>query len=187
MLTSRGWWCLIVVLSLLTLGLFDERWTITLIALTLLLWFLGEWLLFALRVRLAVPALKVRRSVKDDRGPVDTLWAGHSFHVQVELRLPHWLGLPFVRFADRPPFGVERTRGVTEHQGALTADESLNLEYSIRCSTAGQARFEGLSIQLADFQGFFYHHTFVTEPKILRVLPPLADAEGHRPTTKRHN
>src|ERR1700736_4459939 len=97
MLTSRGWWFLIVVLSFLALGLFDERWTLTLLALTLLLWFLAEWFVFALRVRLAIPALALQRTVSDERGPVANLWAGHSFHVRLKLKLAHWLGLPYLR------------------------------------------------------------------------------------------
>src|SRR5438128_76 len=105
MLTSRGWWFLIVVLSLLALGVFDAppsrgghggHSTLMALTLTLLLWFLGEWLLFALRVSLAVPALRLRREVRDTRGPVDTLWAGRSFAVLVELRLPHWGSLPYL-------------------------------------------------------------------------------------------
>jgi uncharacterized protein (DUF58 family) len=187
MLTSRGWWFLVIVLSLLTVGLFDDRWTITLVALTLLLWFLGEWLLFALRARLAAPVLRLRRTIKDDRGIVDTLWVGHSFHIHVQVGLSHWLGLPFVRLVDLAPFGVERTRGNNERQGALSTGDPLMLDYSIRCPTAGKVRFEGVSVQLADFQGFFYHRAFLAAPQVLRVLPPLADAEGNRPTVKRHN
>src|SRR5712692_10815704 len=99
MLTSRAWWFLVVVLSLLAVGVFDNptwrvgggaHWTLILVTLTLLLWFLGEWLLFALRVSLAVPALRVRRELRDSRGPVDSLWAGRSFGVLVQLQLPHW-------------------------------------------------------------------------------------------------
>src|SRR5437667_1166792 len=103
MLTSRGWWLLVVVLSLLALGLVGDSSTLTLLTLTLLLWFLAEWLLFALRVRIVVPALHIRRLVADERGAVDTLWAGHTFQVRVEIELRHWLGLPFVRITDRVP------------------------------------------------------------------------------------
>ena len=61
------WWFLIVALSLLTVGVFDEplrpgrgaHWTLILLTLTLLLWFLGEWLLFAVRVCLVVPAVRL--------------------------------------------------------------------------------------------------------------------------------
>ena len=82
MITSRGWWFLVLIFSMLMLGAFDERgWTLTLLALTLVLWFMAEWFLFTLRIRLAVPALHCRREVSDERGPVDTLWAGRAFQV----------------------------------------------------------------------------------------------------------
>jgi uncharacterized protein (DUF58 family) len=196
MLTARGWWFLIIIISLLTVGAFDNQssrggetthWALTLLALTLLLWFLAEWLLFALRVSLVVPAVLVRREVRDARGPVVTLWAGRSFQVLVQLQLPHWGSLPYLRFSDHVPFVVEQGPGKTEVDGALSADNRLALTYTVRCSAAGRIRFEGIALQLADFQGFFHHATFIPGVAEYRVLPPLADAEGHRPTVKRHN
>src|SRR5439155_10991129 len=196
MLTSRGWWFLIVVLSLLAVAVLDTtpgrgasggHWILIGLTLTLLLWFLGEWLLFALRVSLAVPALRIRREVRDDRGPVDTLWAGRSFAVHVHLRLPHWGSLPYLKLTDHVPFGIEQGGGESAVDGALTAEHELALEYHLRCTAAGIVRFEGVAIQLADFQGFFYHGTFIAAVREYRVLPPLADVRGHRPTVKRHN
>src|SRR5262249_45207552 len=49
------------------------------------------------------------------------------------------------------------------------------------------ARLEGLKVQLADLQGFFYLQAFVPGVVAYRVLPRLVDAGGHSPTTKRHN
>jgi uncharacterized protein (DUF58 family) len=197
MLTSRAWWFLLVDLSLLVLAVFDEppwraggrgaHWTLMLVALTLLLWFLGEWLLFAVRVSLVVPALRARRELTDARGPVDSFWAGRSFNVLVQLRLPHWGSLPYLKLTDHVPFGIELGPGETEAAGALTAEHGLEQRYSIRCLTSGRIRFEGVGIQLADVQGFFYHATFIPGVREYRVLPPLADIEGHRPTVKRHN
>src|SRR5438270_246985 len=63
----------------------------------------------------------------------------------------------------------------------------LALAYSIRCTLAGRVRFEGLHIEVADLQGFFYHLAFLPDVVTLRVLPPLADARGRRPTVKRRN
>src|SRR5208283_1587492 len=39
----------------------------------------------------------------------------------------------------------------------------------------------------ADLQGFFYHRTFVRAVRTCRVLPVLADTQGHYPTLKRNN
>jgi uncharacterized protein (DUF58 family) len=60
-------------------------------------------------------------------------------------------------------------------------------QYRIRCPAAGLARFEGVHVQSADFQGFFYHATFLRAPLVLRVLPVLSSGAGRAATTKRHN
>jgi uncharacterized protein (DUF58 family) len=187
MITARGWWFVLFVLSLLSLGIFDDRRTSTLVGLTLFLWFLWQWLVFTLRVRLAVPSVRLRRELRDDRGRVESVWVGHTFQVHVEVQSSHWLGLPYVVVTDPLLFGVERTRGQGEREGSLTSEDRLSLTYSLRCSGPGQLRFDGVALELADFQGFFYHRTIVRDPRIFRVLPPLADSRGNRPTVKRNN
>ncbi len=186
MLTSQGWWFFIVACSLTTIGLFDRQPLLALLGLTLLLWFLAEWFLFALRVHLALPTCRLEREVRDDRGTVASLWAGHRFEVHVRLCLGHRLDLPFVRVLDSVPPGVELT-GQAEKQAVLASDQALTLAYHIRSGAPGRIRFEGLTIELADFQGFFYHATFLTAPQEYRVLPAMAGARGQRPTMKRHN
>src|SRR5436305_1210364 len=96
MLTTRGWWFLVVSLLVLALGLFAEMGPLVPLGLALVLWVAGVGLLFYARARFAVPRLRVRRTVADDRGPVDTLWAGRPFDVRVELHLDGLLGLPHV-------------------------------------------------------------------------------------------
>lgn len=188
MLTSRGWWFLVVVLVLLVLGLLGRQAAPVVLALTLLLWLLGEWLLFAVRSRLVAPALVVERELRDERGPVETLWAGRAFEVRVRLRLDHALGLPHVAVADWVPFGLEYVDGATGADAALTPGRPLELTYRVRCpAVAGPARFEGLRVQLADFQGFFVDVRFVPGVVVYRVLPVLADERGHAATNKRHN
>src|SRR6266436_8747789 len=113
MLTSRGWWFLVFVLVLLGLGLRFDIATLALLGLTLLAWFLWEWLLFALRARLVVRNLSVQREVHDERGPVDSLWAGHTFQVRVRLELDSLLPLSYTRVADRLPAGVTLAGGAT--------------------------------------------------------------------------
>jgi uncharacterized protein (DUF58 family) len=188
MLTSRGWWFLVTVLLLLLLGLLVRQATLPVLALTLLLWFLGEWLLFTVRARLVAPHLVVEREVLDERGPVETLWAGRTFDVRVRLRLDHPMTLPHVGVADWLPFGLEHLDGATHTDAALSAEQPLELTYRVRCpAVAGPARFEGLRVQLADFQGFFVDVRFVQAVVVYRVLPVLADARGHASTSKRHN
>jgi uncharacterized protein (DUF58 family) len=187
MITTRGWWFILVVLSLLTLGVFDDRRTTTLLGLTLLMWFLWQWLLFTLRVRLAIPAVQVRRELRDDRGRVESVWVGHTFGVHVEVHTSSWLRLPYVLVTDPLPVGVERTRGTNEREGVLSSEDRVSVNYSLRCSGPGQLRFAGVALEMTDFQGLLYHRAVIADPRIFRVLPPLADSRGNRPTVKRNN
>jgi uncharacterized protein (DUF58 family) len=187
MLTSRGWWFIIVVLALLALALFRAQSVVLLLALTLLLWFAWEWLLFAVRARIVVRELRVQRTLHDERGPVERLWAGRTVRVNAELHLPGPLDLPYVRLADRVPLEVAWVAGETERDGPVAAAKPLGCSYTIRCGSAGRVRFEGLAVQVADLQGFFYYRTFVRSVAEYRVLPALTDARGHAPTLKRHN
>ena len=73
------------------------------IGLTLLFWFLGQWLLFVVRAQHVLGKLRLERELWDERGPVQNLWAGRSFEVRARLSLDGWLGLPHVRLKDRVP------------------------------------------------------------------------------------
>src|SRR5665213_1393057 len=85
MLTSRAWWFLCISLLVLILGLGIGSSALTLVPLTLILWFGAEWLLFGLRLSLAVRRLRVAREIYDERGGVATLWAGRIFEVGLRL------------------------------------------------------------------------------------------------------
>src|SRR5262245_33658836 len=89
MLTPRGWWLLLFVLFLTALGaaLSTERGgMLAILGLALLAWFTVEWARFQVGVRWNLPKLVVEREVRDDRGPVVTLWAGRTFEVIVRVR-----------------------------------------------------------------------------------------------------
>ncbi|MBV9124780.1 MAG: DUF58 domain-containing protein [Planctomycetes bacterium] len=189
MVTSRGWWFLGTVLVLLALAVLPHQPNLSLgvLSLTLLLWFAGEWLVFVVRARILSRRLRVFREVRDARGPVATLWAGRLFQVVVELRLSSPAGLPYVAFADFLPFAADQEKGELKGEGMLDPAHPLPLQYTIRCPAPGQVRFEGVRVQLADLQGFFYHATFVPGVRLYPVLPPLVDAEGRTAMVKRHN
>jgi uncharacterized protein (DUF58 family) len=187
MVTARGWWFLLIVSSVAAFGTFDGRWPLSLLGLTLLFWFFGSWLMFCLRVLFALPDLRIRREVGGKRGAVDTFWADQVIPVRVEARLGHWLGLPHVRIADHVPFAAEVAGGATRSEAALSPPEVRVLTYRIRCKAAGILRFAGVSVEVADLQGFFYHAAFLHGESVYRVLPALTDALGHRPTVKRDN
>jgi uncharacterized protein (DUF58 family) len=186
-MTSRAWWFLLLVLSILTLGVCGGVRSLTLLGLTFLLWFLWTWVSFVFRIRLLAGELTVQREVTDERGRVDNLWAGHTFRVDVNVKSNGPLGLPCIRLWDFVPLDAQGIRGTTQCDALLSPGEPAALSYNFRCDWPGRLRFEGVGLQLIDPQGFFYYRTFVRSPMTLRVLPPLADAEGRRPTIKRHN
>ena len=164
-----------------------EAAALVLICLTLLTWFLGAWLLFAVRLRLLAGRLRVVREVVDERGPVASLWAGRTFRVRVQLHLDGSFGSPYVRVADRVPFGVTHVTGATRDDAVLAADQPLLLDYQVFCPAPGVARFEGLGVHIADLQGFFYHFLCVRNVRVYRILPPLGNFKMRVHVAKRHN
>jgi uncharacterized protein (DUF58 family) len=196
MLTTRGWWLLLVILAMLAGGMLVppsygfwelESVRIIYLALTLGLWFAWEWLLFTWRVRLTIRQLRVQRIVNDQRGPVENLWKGRSFQVQVELKLPEGVNLSYLAAADRIPVGVEGLDGDNRWEGELEAGQIRQWTYQIRPAAPGRVRFDGVAVQLADLHGFFYRQTFLPAVAVYRVLPPLTDTKGQATKAKRHN
>lgn len=187
MLTSRGWWFLVFLLVMLAAPVWFGVVLLALVFLTLLLWFAAEWLLFVVRVRFVVPRLVVERGVFDERGRVETLWAGRTFAVRVRIRIEGLLGLAHVSVQDRVPFALTFASGVTHASGPLGGEQALDVRYTVRCPAPGQARFEGICVRVADLQGFFCHTVFLQQAIKLPVLPPLTDAQGRSATVKRHN
>jgi uncharacterized protein (DUF58 family) len=189
-LTPRGLWFLIFVLFQSALGLLlSERIgpLLAIVGFVLLAWFLCEWLVFLVRAHYAVPTLRGRRTVRADRRIVPIIWAGQEFEVVIEVVLNSRLSLPYVTIQDRPPSGCDRVGGRDDRITSLRCDDKATIRYTLRCPVPGEVRFEGVRVQIADFQGFFYHRKFLRQPATYLVLPHLADAEGNRRTTKSHN
>jgi uncharacterized protein (DUF58 family) len=196
MLTARGWWFLLFVLTLLAMGAIlalRGPGTLLIVGLTLFLWFAWEWAAFVAQARLAVRRLTVAREVQDERGPVSTLWAGRTFTVRLRARLDGPLALTNVLLTDRPPAGVSASGSLgpierpLQENGPLAPGQEVVWEYRVFCATPGAARFEGTRAQLADAQGFFYFDTFLRAPAVYPVLPKLVDAEAKQRATKRFN
>lgn len=178
MLTARGWWVLLPAIAVLVVGLAARQTALILTGLALLLWIGYEaqrftWAIFRLTRR-----LHLQRILRDGRGPVRTLLAGGAYEVEVTLTLRHGSDLPSAVVTDRVPFAVERTGGVTTRCTRLDTGAPVELHYSIRCHHAGVARFEGVQVQVADVQGFFYHTLFVRQVVESSILPLRADAES---------
>src|SRR5437660_850473 len=139
MLTSRGWWFLVFLVALFAgeavaqplLNLFVPRLEIQLasretgelLALTLGLWLAWRWVRFSFATTSLVRRLVVERQLYDERGPVDTLWAGRTFRVQVRVTLPAGDRVPFVVLTDRVPFGVDFGTGETHYEGTIEPEQ----------------------------------------------------------------
>jgi uncharacterized protein (DUF58 family) len=186
MLTSRAWWFLLSVLLTLSAGLVRQSLPLMLVGLTLLLWFGCQWLLFLVRLP-GLRRLSVEREVWDEKAAVATLWAGQEFTVRVRLESSGWLSSSHLAAADHVPYAAEHVDGSAVAQGSLTADQPLEWSYRIRCGPAGLARFEGVRVQAADGQGFFYAVHFVRAVVVLPVLPMLMRRAGQPASKKRHN
>jgi uncharacterized protein (DUF58 family) len=186
MLTSRASWFLLAVMLLLSVGLLRPLLPLTMIGLTLLVWFGAEWVWFLTRLD-RIRGLRVEREVWDDKTAVATLWAGQKFVVRLRLTTNSRLPTPHLAAADHLPYCVEHLDGEVVRQGVVNQDAPLEWAYGIRCGPAGIARFEGVRIQCADEQGFFYHVHFVHAAIVLPILPVLTPLVGRLASKKRHN
>jgi uncharacterized protein (DUF58 family) len=187
MLTTRGFWFFVTVLALLGLSVALASTTAVLVCLTLLLWFLAHWFLFAWRHRAVQRHLVVERTLSTMRGPVESIWARQRAQVRVVLSCQRWITLPFVVMADRVPAPARWLRGVTQAEGSLTSETPLELSYEIVCGAAGKLRFDGVRVQLADLHGFFYQVLFVRDVRHYRILPALPVDRAHSSYVKTQN
>src|SRR5437660_2764936 len=114
---------------LLVAGVVGAQPALALVALGLLLWLIGEGLLFSFRVRWAVRDLALGREVRDERGPVASLWAGRTFQVRLTLSLRGRWRLPHVTFEEPVPFGLEQAGGSPRGEGWIGPDDDLLTAY----------------------------------------------------------
>ncbi len=187
MLTSRALFFLTLAIGLLALGLCFHLHAVLLIGLTLIIWFLLQWVLFTIRSNVVCRKLAVDRQVRDEGGPVETLWPGKTFEVHVAVRSQSMISSPGAAITDWVPLGCRYLSGATRYQGLVEAGGIVRLVYQIRCEMAGRIRFEGIQIQLADFQGFFRHVAFLRAPIEHRVLPRLVNERGRPSAVRRYS
>ncbi|MFQ3649353.1 MAG: DUF58 domain-containing protein [Gemmataceae bacterium] len=186
MLTSRGWWLLATSLALTTLGIIWSLGVVAWLGLALLLWFGCEWLFFLIRLERLRTTLQLERTFFDERGLVKTLWAGRCFRVQVRLTLPRGR-IPFVVATDPLAFSVLHRDGDSRVDGPLAVDQPLQWSYRFECPQAGVARFEGVRLELSDYQGMFASWFFHRQPVELPILPAVVVPRGGRPLVKQQN
>ena len=186
MLTTRGWWLLASALSLTVLGLVLRQGVLAWLGLTLLLWLGSEWLFFLLRLARLRSSLTLQRTFADERGPVQTLWVGRSFTVCVRLSLRSGR-VPFVLVCDPVAFAVRHRDGETFADGPLGATQPFEIRYRIECPRAGMARFEGVRVELTDYQGLFARWFFARQPVEVPILPAVVAPRRSTSLHKRCN
>jgi uncharacterized protein (DUF58 family) len=187
MFTARARWLVVIALAAAGAGLLNELHGLTRAGLAILLWVGVSWFWFRLRCDQLAGRVRAERTLWMDRGPARTLWAGRAVEVRARVTIPDWLRLPYVAVRDRLPAGVEPVAGLPEAGGALGWGQALDVAYTFRPQAVGSVRFEGLTLRLADLQGFFYLERFVPLVQVLRVLPPLLEGEPGPTQVKRFN
>jgi uncharacterized protein (DUF58 family) len=187
MLASRGWWLLLINVSLIVIGVSLGLGTLTLACLALLAWFLGCWLMFHVRLRWTALSLHVERALLRQETPVDVVWAHSTATMVARLSSDSRLALPYVAVFDRVPALAQLQEGEPWAEGELHRDAAVTITYQIACPAAGRLRCDGLKVQVADLQGFFTATLFIRDQRSFRVLPPVTDEPAHLPTIKRHN
>lgn len=176
--TARGWWLFVPALAVVALGVRFQLNGLVLLGLGVVLWLGYEGWRFNWSVYKLTERLRLRRTLTDARGLVRTLLSGGVYTVEVRLTLDDGADLPVLVVADLVPFTVVKTEGTVSRATRLDTEGEVVLTYTIRCPHAGVARFEGVQLQLADPQGFYYAALFLRQVVEVPVLPLRADAES---------
>jgi len=189
-LTGRGFWFLLWSSEVALLGvLVIARYapTVPIFALTLVSWFVAEWIWFQIRTSSAQGRIAIERHILQGERELPTLWAGVDCTVRITIRLKGGPSLPFVSLADKLPVGQHIREGHRRTVTRLKAGEPVVLEYKIHPAAPGVVRFEGIELRTADLCGFFYRRSFFRIPTEYLVLPPLMDDDGTQRANKRFN
>src|SRR5579862_1475776 len=133
MLTTRGFWFFTSTIALLAAAILLGATSLMLICVTLLLWFLTQWLLFQVRIRLTSHQLSVERALRTARGAVDSVWARQKIEVIVAVVNKARVRLPYVVVTDRLPALARLQDGSVCIDGALARETPLGLAYAIEC------------------------------------------------------
>ena len=190
MLTPRGWWFLIVVVFVLVIGAFvvpNYTTVPAILATTLFVWFVYEWVQFNTRSNAAVSNLRVRRWVLQGGRSTPMIWAGVPFEVRVRVRHDGLVTVGYAVIEDRLPAGADILDGETDATTSIRSGDPVDVTYTLRCPAPGVLRFEGVKVRVADLHGFFYRRVFLRDPVEFLVLPPLSGHEGRQRADKRFN
>jgi uncharacterized protein (DUF58 family) len=185
MLTARGWWLFVVALVLTAIGMFRAGKlpaAVPLLGLSLLVWLVAHWIVFAVRYRDVVSSIRITRSLWQGGRPVSSAWSKSACRVRVDIDTTGQYTAALVFATDRAPDELPE-----ECSGPLGPDAPLRIEYALKPITAGVLRFEGVALRFTDLTGLFYRRTFIRDRIEFLVLPPLLTDDSHRRTDKRSN
>jgi uncharacterized protein (DUF58 family) len=190
MLTTRGWWFLTLATAMLLAGAtFIAEYTVVpaILAVTLVAWFIFEWILFQTRINTAAAKLKVTRRLMQGGREVPMVWSGLPFEVRLKIETDAPTRLPFVMFEDRLPQVAEMIDGWNDEYSSPARNEPTFIRYTLTSPAPGMLRFEGVKTRIGDLHGFFYTRLFLHDETEYLILPPLADDEGKQRADKRFN
>jgi len=190
MLTSRGWWLLLIAGIILLLGvvwLGKYSALPPLLGAAVLCWLAWEGMLFHYRLAAGVEKLSLTRTMLQQGRPTPVLWAGTTATVRVGIRNEGSARIPFAHISDRLPGEILARPEACEREAELRPGETFTFEYELAIEAPGLLRFEGATIRVADLAGFFYQRRFLQAPAEYLVLPFPVDHDGRRRDVKRFN
>ncbi len=186
MLTKRGTWFLIFIFFEIVIGLIysESRSRVApLMGLIALSWFLFEWIRFQLSMR-TLRQIKYSRTIYENDRPVNRLRTNHEYQVELIIQTEETTAFPFIFIEDRLSPDIEFLASSKQGSGKLSAEKPLELNYSFLARGIGHIRFEGIAIECADLQGFFYYKTFIREESKYSVFPPVVHLRGEHRSEK---
>ncbi|QDU59833.1 hypothetical protein Pan216_06660 [Planctomycetes bacterium Pan216] len=186
MITARGFWLLLTLFAVFVLAVLLRQTILLLVALSALVWFASEWVLFLLRVEWTLAHAVIDRQLEGRPASRATIWCDRWTEVVLRVRTESHLGIPFVEASDREPT-MGHTTEIAHRPDGWDANRPIRVRYGLRLSSPGRVRFEGVLLYLFDHQRFFAQKRFLHEPMEATVLPPLSGDRGGPSATKRFN
>jgi uncharacterized protein (DUF58 family) len=184
--TGLARWLAFPAIAGFYLGVLREQTGLALLSLSVLVWLLGEWLLFSWRLWFELPYLRFERCVNGRSEATGTLWAGRIADVEVRIESSR-IGIgSLVRIRDVVPENMD----VIEQQHEVVIRSRVReavFRYRARILGAGQLRLPGFRIVVQDHHGFFRAERFVPWIQTFRVLPAFKAAGDSQPIVKRIN
>lgn len=185
-MTGLARWLAFPAIAGFYLGVLREQTGLALLSLSVLVWLLGEWLLFSWRLWFELPYLRFERCVNGRSEATGTLWAGRIADVEVRIKSSKIGISSLVRIRDVVPENMD----VIEQQHEVVIRSRVRVavfRYRARILGAGQLRLPGFRIVVQDHHGFFRAERFVPWIQTFRVLPSFKAAGDPQPIVKRIN